>query len=229
MNLNDIKPASAFAQNYGVKAVVYGPPGVGKTPLIATAPNPILLCCEPGLLSMRNSNVPTYLADTNAKVEEFFAWLFGSREADKFDTVGIDSVTFWAERVAVEESSKLSQSGNKVDGKAAYGAMARRVYEQLYKLYLMPRKHAYLICKQTYIEIQGVNQLNPAFPGKELNKSVPYLYDYVLYMNKFIIPGVGERIALKTRGDMGIIARSRIPLNDYEPCDLGALFAKAMA
>lgn len=229
MNMNDIKPASAFAQNYGVKALVYGPAGVGKTPLINTAPNPLLICCEPGLLSMKNSNVPTYLADTNARVDEAFAWLFGSQEARKFDTIGFDSVSFWAERVATEETSKKSQSGNKVDGKAAYGKMAERVYEPLYKLYMMQYKHAYLIAKECLVEVDGVNVKQPYFPGQKLNTQIPYLYDYVLYMNKAIIPGVGERVALRTRGNMGLLARSRIELAELEPCDLAALFAKAMA
>lgn len=229
MNLSDIKPASAFAQNYGVKALVYGPPGKGKTPLINTAPNPILCCCEPGLLSMRNSNVPTFMADTNAKVDDFFMWLFGSNEARKFDTVGFDSASFWAERVATEETSKRSQSGNKVDGKAAYGKMAERVYEQLYKLYMMPQKHTYIIAKETLVDVDGVMTRMPYFPGNKLNTQIPYLYDYVLYLNETIIPGVGERMALRTKGNMGLLARSRIPLNDFEPPDLGALFAKAMS
>ena len=53
MNINDLKPASALALRLGVKCVAYGPPGSGKTPISNTAPNPVMLVTEPGMLSMR--------------------------------------------------------------------------------------------------------------------------------------------------------------------------------
>ena len=37
----------------GVKCVVYGPAGGGKTRLLATAPSPIILSAEKGLLSLK--------------------------------------------------------------------------------------------------------------------------------------------------------------------------------
>ena len=144
---NDFRPADDFARMYGVKMLNYGPPGSGKTPLLNTAPRPVLLAVEPGLLSMRGSNIPTYFASTPKHYDDFFAWLLGSNEARNFDTVGIDSISEMAERIATEELSKKSSSGNKVDGKAAYGAMARRVYDDyLMKLFMLQQKHAYLIC-----------------------------------------------------------------------------------
>ena len=40
------------AQLHGVKALVYGPSGAGKTTLCATAPAPIIISAEAGLLSL---------------------------------------------------------------------------------------------------------------------------------------------------------------------------------
>jgi hypothetical protein len=62
MDIRSLRPARDFAVQYGVKAIVYGPPGSGKTPVINTAPRPVMLVCEPGLLSMRTSTVPTFFA-----------------------------------------------------------------------------------------------------------------------------------------------------------------------
>ena len=39
MNIKDLKPASEFAQNFGIKAIVYGPAGVGKSHLLKTLVN----------------------------------------------------------------------------------------------------------------------------------------------------------------------------------------------
>ena len=91
MNQNDLKPAKEFAQRFGIKCVVFGPPGSGKTPMVNTAPRPVLLATEPGLLSMRNSNVPTWLAPTTDKIDEFMKWFEHSSEAKNFDTLAIDS------------------------------------------------------------------------------------------------------------------------------------------
>ena len=52
MDIRDLKAASEHAQNFGVKAIVYGPAGTGKTPILNTAPRPVLLATEAVLLSM---------------------------------------------------------------------------------------------------------------------------------------------------------------------------------
>ena len=110
MQQSDLRPAKEFAQNFGVKALIYGPAGTGKTPLINTAPRPLLLACEPGLLSMRGSNVPTYPAYTAAKIDEFFKWFFGSTEVKNFDTIAVDSVSQMAD-IYLQEASKTIKHG----------------------------------------------------------------------------------------------------------------------
>ena len=76
MDIRDLKAASEHAQNFGVKAIVYGPAGTGKTPILNTAPRPVLLATEAGLLSMRGSKIPTYEAYTSQRIDEFFKWFF---------------------------------------------------------------------------------------------------------------------------------------------------------
>mgnify|MGYP001589050309 CR=1 FL=1 len=76
MQLNQLRPASQLAQRFGVKALAYGGPGTGKTPMINTAPRPVLCVVEPGMLSMRTSNVPAWEAYDCGKIDEFFKWLF---------------------------------------------------------------------------------------------------------------------------------------------------------
>lgn len=224
MNQNDLRPAGQFAAQYGVKSVVYGPPGVGKTPIVNTAPRPVLLATEPGLLSMRGSTVPTWQAHTCAAIDEFFAWVFKSHETRNYDTVCIDSTSQLAEIYLAEETLRNR------DGRKVYGEVSRKVMKHLGDLYTMPYKHAYLICKQSSVEVQGVQRLRPFFPGQDLNIKVPHLYDVVMHCAFASIPNVGTVKAFRLRDTIDIMARSRSDkLAEFEQCDLAALFAKAMS
>src|SRR5437899_1886908 len=127
MNLSNLRPANDFAQQYGVKALVYGAPGSGKTPIVNTAPRPLLLACEPGLLSMRGSTVPTYPGFTNDAIDDFFAWFFNSNDVKNFDTLAIDSTSQMADTYLQAALNGKSKAGNKMHGLAAYGDMAKNV------------------------------------------------------------------------------------------------------
>lgn len=226
MQASQLKPASAFAMNLGFKAIGYGPPGEGKTPLIKTAPRPVMLICEPGMLSMRDAhNIPAWEGYTGAKCKEFFDWLKGSNEAKNFDTVCVDSFSQYAEIQLKEALAKHSH------GLKAYGAMSDAVMETANMLFYMPQKHCYLIAKQSTVEEGGVMKRRPFFPGQDLNVKIPHLFDAILHIAKTNIPGIIQpTLAIRTVGTLDVTARDRSGrLNDLEPPDLGALIKKAMA
>lgn len=229
MQMKDLKPASSFAQNYGFKAIAYGPPGEGKTPLIKTAPRPVMLVCEPGMGSMRDAhNIPAWEGYTPAKCAEFFDWVSKSNEAKNFDTVCIDSFSQYAE---IELKQALSKNTH---GLKAYGVMAEIVNERAHLLYYMPQKHVYLVCKETVIDEGGVKKRRPYFPGQDLNVKMPHLFDAILHVSKAQIPGfIKPQLAIRTLGTLDVMARIRTSRSDVfselEPPDLAALIAKAMA
>ena len=237
MQAKDLKPLSQLAQRFGVKAIIYGKPGTGKTPMLQTAPRPLVLLTEPGSLSVRKvTTVPAWEAYTQERIEEFFEWFTKSAEAKNFDTLAIDSGSEAAEIVISKELNKQK------DGRKAYGEMSKTVMRWFDSLYFMPQKHIVLICKQFAMEVgKTVTQQNgafvvemqyqaaPYFPGNALNVSVPHRYDEILHVAEVNIPGVGPKMALRTRGTPEILARDRSGnLNEVEPTDLTALFAKAM-
>ena len=220
MNINDLRPASAYALKYGAKALVYGPPGIGKTPIINTAPRPVMCVSEPGMLSMRTSTVPAFPAFTGKAIAEFFDWVLKSNEAKNFDTICIDSVSQMAEIILSEELTK-----NK-DGRRAYGEMSRHMMNYLSGLYYAQNKHTYLICKQS--NDNGV--FRPFFPGQDLNVKVPHLFDVILHLAIHNIPGFGQQKAFRTCASFDSVARDRSgKLTEFEQCDLAALFKKVMS
>lgn len=198
---------------------------MGKTPLIKTAPRPVLCVVEPGMLSMRDANqIPAWDAYTPERIDEFFTWLFKSQEAQQFDTVGIDSVSQLAEIFLTQELKR-----NK-DGRKAYGEMSRRVMDLVNGLYYLPNKHIYLIGKQGTNDENGVTTKRPYFPGQDLNVKVPHLYDEILHIGEANVPGMNKPVvAFRCQPTFGIMARDRSGnLAEYEPPDLGAMFKKAM-
>lgn len=239
MQASQLKPASQCAAKNGVKAILYGQPGTAKTPMINTAPRPVLLACEAGLLSMRNSNVPTWEAYTAERIDEFFKWFFESKEAAQFDTLAIDSGSQMAEIYLTIAKASCK------DGRKAYGVMAERCMLHFERLYFLPQKHIVLICKEMKAEVgkqivqnagggfsvEMTYQAQPYFPGKELNIQVPHRYDAILHAGKVTIPGQPQPVnAIRTAGTAEILARDRSGrLAEVEPPDLAALFKKAMS
>lgn len=225
MNKNDLKPASQLAQRFGVKAVAYGGPGTGKTPCINSAPRPVMCAIEPGMLSMRSSNVPTFEAYDANKIDDFFKWFFTSAEAKAFDTLAIDSISQLAEVFLTQELSR-----NK-DGRKVYGELSRRVMDIVNQLYYTPQKHIYLIAKQMVADDQGVQVKKPYFPGQDLNIKIPHFYDEILHFEFVNIPAQPKPvIGIRCHPSFDTVARDRSgKLNEIEPPDLSALFAKCMS
>lgn len=237
MDARNLKPAGQLMQRFGVKAVCYGGPGSGKTPVVNTAPRPVMLVVEPGMLSMKGSKVPAFEAFTPALVDEFFAWFFNSNESRAYDTLAVDSVSQIAEIFLTRELGRCK------DGRMAYGEMSKRVMAHLNALFYMPNKHVFLIGKQCNLEvgtktisengqfrIEPVRQKRIYFPGNDLDTKVPHLFDEVLHLDTVPIPGHGPQKAFRTKEVPEIFARDRSGnLAEFEPANLTQLFAKCMA
>jgi hypothetical protein len=224
MNIQSLRPAKDFAVNFGVKSVIYGPAGSGKTPIINTAPRPLLLACEPGLLSMRGSTVPTWQGYTPETIDEFFKWFYGSEEVKNFDTLAIDSTSHMAE-IYLQAALKTNKHGL-----AAYGEMATNTLKHLNTLYYTRYKHTYLIAKLEIITENGLTTRRPYYPGRQLPVELPHKYDQILYLDIQNVPGVGQTKAFRCQGSYDTLARDRTgQLSEFEPPDFGKLVMKAMS
>lgn len=230
MDIRDLKAAGDHALMFGVKALIYGAAGTGKTPLLNTAPRPILLATEPGLLSMRGSTIPTYEAYTPQRIDDFFKWFFLSAETKNFDTLGIDSASQIADIYLNAALSGKSSSGNKKHGLAAYGEMADSTMEHLRTLFYAKEKHTYVICKEEIADVDYQSLRRPYFPGKVLPIQVPHLYDFIIRLTKTNVPNmVGEQLTFQCMGNMNVLARNRTGnLNEFEEPHFGRLVLKAM-
>lgn len=225
MNITQLQRASDLAYQYGVKSLIYGGPGTGKTPLIKTAPRPVMCVVEPGMLSMRDAiDIPAWEAYTVERIDEFFEWMLKSKEINNFDTIAIDSISQLAEIVLTTMQKKFK------DGRQAYGEMAKKMMQIVNDLYYLQNKHIYIIAKQAMIDDNGVNLKRPYFPGQELNVKIPHVFDEIFHISETNIPGQNKpTLAIRTESTFGILARDRSgKLAELEQPHLEKIFKKCM-
>ena len=112
----NVKTTGSLSAN-GVKVLCYGAAGAGKTSLIKTLPNPIVLSAEGGLLSIQDANLPYIEIADMATLQEAYKWLTESADAKGFQSVALDSISEIAE-VVLNAEKKATK-----DPRQAYGAM----------------------------------------------------------------------------------------------------------
>ena len=170
----NLKSTGNLAGN-GVKLLVYGQAGAGKTSLSPTLSNPIVLSAEGGLLSIQDAELPYIEITTMAELQEAYKWLAESQEAAQFESVAIDSISEIAE-VALNYEKKVNK-----DPRAAYGAMQEQMADIIRAFRDLPAKHVYMSAKleKTQDEM-GRILYAPSMPGNKTGQSLPYFFDEVL-------------------------------------------------
>ena len=64
-----------------VNLMIYGDAGIGKTVLCSTAPAPIIISAEGGLLSLADKDLPVIEVECVKDVNQVYDWLTKSKEA----------------------------------------------------------------------------------------------------------------------------------------------------
>lgn len=212
-----------LAKVSGVKCIIYGNPGCGKTPLVLTAPNPIYIAIERGQVSLQGTNVPAISAYDLASFYKVLEWIDKSPEAKAYDTYCFDSISALANLILDEELSKKSKSGEKVNGEAAYGEMAKRVIKAVETLYAIPNKNVVMLAQLNTKPAQA----RPYFPGNNIDTRIPHLFDAVFHLGYHDIPERGMTYSLQCRETADAFARCRFnQCADYEAAKLDYLFNK---
>ncbi len=205
---------------------MYGRAGVGKTHLILTAPSPLLLAAEPGLLTLRNHRVPGIRIQTVDDLTEAHQWLLYSAEARPFQTVYIDSITEVAEVVLA--NAKLLVT----DPRKAYGELLDKMTMTTKAFRDLPGRHVIMTAKQESHadEVSKITTYGPAMPGNKFGQALPYLFDELFRLGVGKTQqGVDYRF-LQTRPDIQYDAKDRSGVLDpVEPPDLGFIFNKILS
>jgi len=214
--------STSSVHSEGIKVVVYGQAGAGKTSLIPTLPNPIIISAESGLLSIQGSNIPYIEIDSYESLMEAYKFITTSSEAEAFDSIAVDSISEIAEVVLAHEKRV-----NK-DGRAAYGEMAVQVMEIMRAFRDIKGKHIYFSakCEKSQDEMGRVLYA-PSMPGSKLAQQIPYLVDEVFALRVERDADGNSQRALMCESDGLWQAKDRSgKLAAWESPDLGEIIKK---
>jgi phage nucleotide-binding protein len=206
----------------GVKLLVYGNAGSGKTSLIPTLPNPVVFSAEGGLLSIADADLPFVEVSSYDTLMEAYRWVTEADEAKQFESIALDSISEIAE-VVLNHEKKIAK-----DPRQAYGAMQEQMYDIIRAFRDIDGKHIYFTakCEKTADE-SGRILYAPSMPGNKTGQALPYFFDEVLALRvEKDAEGVAQR-ALMCDSDGIWQAKDRSgKLDTWEAPDLSAIIAK---
>jgi hypothetical protein len=159
----------------GVKCVVYGGAGVGKTRLCATAPKPIIISAEEGLLSLSDVSCDYVEIKSLKDLDDAYRQLKGS----DYETICLDSLSEIAEVLIQELKPQFK------DGRQAYMALADAMIPMLKKFRDIKGKNTVFTCKKIDVKDDESGKVTTELflPGNVLGNQVPYIVDELFYMD----------------------------------------------
>ncbi len=155
--------------------LIYATAGWGKTEQCKNAPGPLLISAEGGLLTLTNDDVPLVEIGTIDQATEMCDWLDMSKDASKYTTICVDSLSEIAEILLSDEMKKTK------DARQAYGVMNNEMSIFIRRL-RAAKKDVYFTAKQKKVvaDIGGAITYTPSAPGQQLLQALPYFFDEVL-------------------------------------------------
>ena len=203
---------------HGVKVLVYGAAGSGKTSLIKTLPNPIVLSAEGGLLSIQDADLPYLEITSMDELREAYSWVMES----EYKSVALDSISEIAE-VCLNHEKKVNK-----DPRAAYGAMQEQMADIIRAFRDIPGRHVLMTAKleKTQDEMGRV-LYSPSMPGNKTGQALPYFFDEVLALRVEKDAEGNTQRALMCDSDGLWLAKDRSgKLAGWESPDLSAIIEK---
>lgn len=215
----------------GLKALVHGPAGSGKTFMCGSCPGHIVVInCEGGLRSLKKH--PNYsqfqdrlLVLTATNLEEFGeAFEFVLANVHWIDWVCIDSLSEIAEKILSSEKE------NKKDPRQAYGEMAETMFGLMRAFRDMENVNVLFTCKQGDEGKDGAVMNKPMMPGQMVGKNISYMFDEVWALHVFNDPEGKPQRVIQSNRDLMFDAKDRSGcLEFFESADMEQIALKAEA
>lgn len=171
MQIKQYQPTNSW-----LKAVVYGPSGVGKTVFGSTAPDPIFASAENGLLSIADK-APAFVEIRSLQdLREMLRYL--QTEKHPYKTVVIDSIT--------EVNEVIKEGIRKTTGRAMqqadWGKLSEDIIAVIRSLVALPMHVVIIAQEHMEKDDQVVTQIVPDLNGKAAVK-ICYMMDIVAYLS----------------------------------------------
>lgn len=223
------------ATGHGIKCLVFGKAGAGKTQLCGTAPAPLIISAEAGLLTLRKATadygagaepIRVLVVSTAQDVWDALNWCKTDAAKAGIRTVCLDSISEITE-VILANAKKTTK-----DPRAAYGDMATQTIDMVKAFRDLPGFHVLVTAKEITATdpITGVARAQPTAPGQQVGPALPYLFDEVFHAaTDKDAKGVTYHY-LRTRSSYNADAKDRSgALDEIEYPDLQNVFNKILS
>ena len=193
----------------GIKVLVYGDPGVGKTVLSSTTgARTLLLDAEAGTMTIRHAkNIQVFSVTSEQALAQIFPVLEYLRtdNSEKFEWVVIDSISELGEMVLAEEMDKTK------NGMKAYGEMANRMIPFIKAFRDLDGLNVVMTAKlkSGKDDESGTIERRPSMPGNQVTTQLPYMFDLVMPLRVIKNQESQPERWLQTSGDQAWIAKDR--------------------
>lgn len=232
--------AEQAADTNGIKCLVYGDAGMGKTVLTATLPTPILISAESGALSLKRKNlerlfgvgnqsiayhIPTIVVSSVEDLRDAYTFCTQAAEARQFQSIALDSVSEIAEVVLNNAKRQVK------DPRQAYGELIEKMETLVRWFRDIPGKNVLMSAKMEPMkdETTGIVKYGPSMPGSKLGHKLPYFFDEVFRLGVNKDQQGNSYRFLQTQPDLQFVAKDRSgALASIEYPHLGALFQKIL-
>lgn len=166
-------------QNLKFKGLIYGQPGIGKSTLALSAPNPVVIDADMGMTRVEPQlRVPSLQVDSYDQILEFL----NSDEVEPFDTIVFDTMGAVFERME-PYLIKLNPKNAKSNGTLSlqgYGER-KRCFQALVNLVNSKSKNILFIAHEKEEKDNEIKVVRPDIPGSS-GADIIKILDFVGYM-----------------------------------------------
>jgi len=218
-----VEPELVTRQSKPLSILIYGQSGIGKTVLSSTAPKPLFLDLEEGLLSVVDRGVSRIKVESGANLADAYTWL-KEKNNNTFQTVVLDSLSE-LQRVLISEFVK--QLGLPTADLRVWGLVLDKMWRIVKSFKQLPLHFiATSTVKSEKDEVTGIIVQRPSFSG-QFSEQVALYFDEVFYMDLVEKEeGKSERV-LFTQPRSHFFAKDRSgKLDPIEIPDLNSIFKK---
>lgn len=224
ITLTSTKDSAAIS---GLKFLVHGPAGAGKTSLCGTTgESTVIISAESGLLSLRGHDIPVIEVKTLDQLYEAYDFVVNDPQGQDFKWICLDSISEIAE-VVLNHEKKAAK-----DPRQAYGALAEKMTDLIRAFRDLPGRNVYFSCKQERAkdEQTGAMLYFPSMPGNMLKQGVGYFFDFVFSLRVEKDDEGNPTRWLQTSRDFNYEAKDRSgSLDMFESPDLAAIASKVIS
>lgn len=204
-------------QDNGLKVLVHGPAGIGKTVLCATTgANTLMISAEAGLLSIKDAPIEmdVVVVKNMDELAEVYSRL---TESHSYEWIALDSITEIAEVLLSEEKTKEK------DPRKAYGTLQDEITKILRSFRDLPINVVMTAKQQRFTDdYTGITTFIPAMPGTKLPQQIGYLFDEVFALRVVTNEEGNDVRVLQTSRDITYEAKDRSgKLAQFEDANLG--------